>query len=245
MARCFVEATAARGGIQIPGSSCVPMAWPRSDRALWLLLGRGQVALCGFCLAEVRSCFVASAWPRSGRALWLLRGRGQVVLCGFCVAEVKSCSGASAWPRSSRALWGLLGRGQVFVRGFSSFSCAVHGVSGSRGPTSSRPGVLLVFVLSGVCFSSVLRCSFLFSVVHCGSGILVGWALGSSHCAAVSPATDSIDMFLGDGVCSSSLVMPFLARLLCSVFGCPFRVVLRLNSFFSFRSVSRLACLLI
>ena len=40
-------------------------------------------------------------------------------------------------------------------------------------------------------------------------------------------------MFLGDGVCSSSLVMLFLARLLCSVFGCPFRVVLRLNSYFS------------
>ena len=27
--------------------------------------------------------------------------------------------------------------------------------------------------------------------------------------------------------------MPFLARLLCSVFGCPFRVVLRLDSYFS------------
>ena len=37
--------------------------------------------------------------------------------------------------------------------------------------------------------------------------------------AAVSTATDSIDMSLGDGVCSSSLVMLFLARLLCSVFG--------------------------
>ena len=152
--------------------------------------------LCGFCLAEVKSRSVASAWPRSGRALWLLRGRGQVVLCGFCVAEVRSCSVASAWPRSSRALGLLLGRGHLVLSGVclaevrsssvaspaSPVPCTVS--SGSRGPTSSRPGVLLVFVLSGVCFSSVLRCSFLFSVVHCGSGILVGWALGSSHCCS-------------------------------------------------------------
>ena len=201
--------------------------------------------LCGFCVAEVRSCSVASAWPRSGRALWLLRGRGQVVLCGFCVAEVRSCSVASAWPRSGRALWLLRGRGQVALWGFclaevrsrsgaspaSPVPCTVS--SESRGPTSSRPGVLLVFVLSGVCFSSVLRCSFLFQLSTAEVASLSVGRLAHLIVAAVSTATDSIDMFLGDGVCSSSLVMPFLARLLCSVFGCPFRVVLRLNSFFS------------
>ena len=106
MARYFVEATAARGGIQIPGSSCVPMAWPRSVRALGLLLGRGQVVLWGFCLAEVKSRSVASAWPRSGCDLGLLRGRGHVALSGgFCLAEVMSPSLGSAWPRSGLRPW--------------------------------------------------------------------------------------------------------------------------------------------
>ena len=168
------------------------------------------------------------------------------MLCGFCVAEVKSCSGASAWPRSSRALWGLLGRGQVFVRGFSSFSCAVHGVFGEPWSYKFEAGCFarlrsewgLFFFCSPVQFSF-----FQLSTAEVAS-LSVG-RLAHLIVAAVSTATDSIDMFLGDGVCSSSLVMPFLARLLCSVFGCPFRVVLRLYSFFSFRSVSRLACLLI
>ena len=196
--------------------------------------GRGQIALCGFCLAEVMSRSGASAWPRSGRALWLLRGRGQVVLCGFCVAEVMSRSGASAWPRSSRALWGLLGRGQVFVRGFSSFFCAVHGIFGE--PWSYK--------FEAECFAR-LRSEwslfffcypvqfFFFQLSTAEVASLSVERLAHLIVAAVSFAADSIDMFLGDGVCSSSLVMLFLARLLCSVFGCPFRVVLRLIDYFS------------
>ena len=162
----------------------MPMAWPRSDRALALLRGRGQVALCGFCLAEVRSCSVASAWPRSGRALWLLRGRGQVALCGFCVAEVRSRSAASAWPRSSRVLWSLLGRGQVFVRGFSSFSCAVQGVFGEPWSYKFEAGCFARLRSEWGLFFFCSPVQFSFSVVHCGSGILVGWALGSSHCCS-------------------------------------------------------------
>ena len=157
--------------------------------------------VCGFCLAEVRSLSGASAWPRSGRALWLLR----------------------AWPRSGRALGLLLGRGHLVLSGVclaevrsssvaspaSSVLCTVS--SGSRGPASSRPGVLLVFVLSGGCFSSVLRCSFLFQLSTAEVASLSVGRLAHLIVAAVSTATDSIDMFLGDGVCSSSLVMPFLA----------------------------------
>ena len=187
------------------------------DRLVCLWHGRGQIVLWRFCVAEVKSRSVASAWPRSGRALGLLLGRGQVVICGFCLAEVRSSSVAS--PASP-------------------VPCTVS--SGSRGPTSSRPGVLLVFVLSGVCFSSVLRCSFLF-LFQLSTAEVASLSVGhSAHLivAAVSTATDSIDLFLGDGVCSSSLVMPFLARLLCSVFGCRFRVVLRLCSYFSVFGVS-------
>ena len=83
------------------------------------------------------------------------------MLWRFCVAEVRSRSVAS--PASP-------------------VPCTVS--SGSRGPTGSRPGVLLVF--------SVGRLAHL--IVE-----------------AVSAATDSIDMFLGDGVCSSYLLMLFLA----------------------------------
>ena len=131
------------------------------DRLVCLWHGRGQTVLWRFCVAEVRSRSRASAWPRSGRDLGLLRGRGQVALWGFCLAEVRSSSVAS--PASP-------------------VPCTVS--SGSRGPTSSRPGVLLVFVLSGVCFFFCSSVQFAFSVVHCGSGILVGWALGSSHCCS-------------------------------------------------------------
>ena len=137
-----------------------------------------------FCVAEVKSRSVASAWPRSGRDLGLLRGRGQVVLCGFCVAEVRSRSGASAWPRSSRALWGLLGRGQVFVRGFSSFSCAVHGVFGEPWSYKFEAGCFARLRSEWGLFFFCSPVQFSFSVVHCGSGILVGWALGSSHCCS-------------------------------------------------------------
>ena len=34
--------------------------WPRSGGALWLQLGRGQVVVCGFCLAKVMSSSAAS-----------------------------------------------------------------------------------------------------------------------------------------------------------------------------------------
>ena len=58
-------------------SRSVASAWPRSGRALGLLLGRGQVVLCGFCLAEFISCCLVSASPRSGLRPWLL----QLLLC--------------------------------------------------------------------------------------------------------------------------------------------------------------------
>ena len=61
-----------------------------------LLLGRGQVVLCG-----------------------LLLGRGQVVLCGLCLAEVRSCSLRSAWRtswRRRRLLQLLVGRAR-YLRG--------------------------------------------------------------------------------------------------------------------------------
>ena len=166
------------------------MAWPRSDRALALLRGRGQVALCGFCLAEVRSCSVASAWPRSGRALWLLRGRGQVALWGFCSAR----SGLRPW-----LLQLLLCRARC-LRG-----AVVQQVRGR------------VFCSSSFC-SPV---QFSFSVVHCGSGILVSWALGSSHCCSRE-------------YCHS---VPFLVA--PSALYCASTVTS------VFRSVSRLACPLI
>ena len=140
--------------------------------------------LCGFCLAEVRSRSGASAWPRSGRPLWLLHGRGQIVLWRFCVAEVRSRSVASAWPRSGRALWLLHGRGQVFVRGFSSFSCAVHGVFGEPWSYRFEAGCFARLRSEWGLFFFCSPVQFSFSVVHCGSGILVGWALGSSHCCS-------------------------------------------------------------
>ena len=49
------------------GAMLVASVWPRSCRALWLLPGRGQVVLGGFCLADVRSCSLRSAWPSSWR----------------------------------------------------------------------------------------------------------------------------------------------------------------------------------
>ena len=154
------------------------------------------------------------------------------MLCGFCVAEVKSRSQASAWPRSSRALWSLLGRGQVFVRGFSSFSCAVHGVFGEPWSYKFKAGCFARLRSEwGFVFSFVLRFSFLFQLSTAEVASLSVGHLAHLIVAAVSTATDSIDLFLGDGVCSSSLVMPFLDRLLCSVFGCPFRVVLLLQCF--------------
>ena len=116
--------------------------------------------------------------------LLLLRGRGQVVLCGFCVAEVRSCSVASAWPRSGCALGLLLGRGQVFVRGFSSFSCAVHGVFGEPWSYKFEAGCFARLRSEWGLFFFCSPVQFSFSVVHCGSGILVGWALGSSHCCS-------------------------------------------------------------
>ena len=134
--------------------------------------GRGQIVLWRFCVAEVRSRSVASAWPRSGRALGLLLGRGHLVLSGVCLAEVRSSSVAS--PASP-------------------VPCTVS--SGSRGPTSSRPGVLLVFVLSGVCFSSVLRCSFIFKLSTAEVASLSVGRLAHLIVAAVSTATDSIDCF--------------------------------------------------
>ena len=75
-----------------------------------LLRGRGQVALCGLCLAKVRSRFLASAWPTSGRGLR-----------GFCMAEFIWCSLGSALPRSCPRRWLL----ELLV-------CC--------GPTASRPG---------------------------------------------------------------------------------------------------------
>ena len=54
-------------------SCSVASAWPRSGRALWLLLGRGQVVVCGFCLAEVTSFSLRSAWPSSLRRRRLLQ----------------------------------------------------------------------------------------------------------------------------------------------------------------------------
>ena len=94
----------AYGMAEVRSCSGAP-AWPRSGRALWLLLGRGHLVLCGVCVAEVRSRSGASAWPRSSRALWCLRGRSQVALWGFCLAEVISCSLVSAWPRSGLRPW--------------------------------------------------------------------------------------------------------------------------------------------
>ena len=175
----------------------MPMAWPRSDRALGLLLGRGHVALCGFCLAEVRSRSGASAWPRSSRALWLLRGRGQVALCGFCVAEVMSRSGSSAWPRSSRALWGLLGRGQVFVRGFSSFLCAVHGVFGEPWSYKFEAGCFARLRSEWGLFFFCSPVQFLFFQLSTAEvASLSVERLAHLIVAAVSSATDSIDCFL-------------------------------------------------
>ena len=163
-ARCLVEATAARGGIQIPGSSCVPMAW----------------------------------------------------------------------PRSCRALWGLLGRGQVFVRGFSSFFCAVHGVFGEPWSYKFEAGCFARLRSEWCLFFFCSQVQFFF--FHLSTAEVASLSVGRlAHLivAAVSSAADSIDMFLVDGVCSSSLVMLFLARLLCSVFGCHFRVVLGLIDYFS------------
>ena len=192
MARCFVEATAARGGIQIPGSSCVPMAWPRSDRALGLLLGRGQVALCGFCLAEVRSRSGASAWPRSGRALWLLRGRGQVVLCGFCVAEVMSRSGASAWPRSV-CLAEV--RSSSVASPASSVPCTVS--SGSRGSYKFEAGCFARLRSEWGLFFFCSPVQFLFFQLSTAEvASLSVERLAHLIVAAVSSAAVSIDCFL-------------------------------------------------
>ena len=93
---------------------------------------------------------------------------------------------------------------------------------------------MLVFVLSGVCFSSVLG-TFFFSVVHCGSGIPFGWALGSSHCCS-HEYCHRLNRFVswrwrlfivsGHAVSRPTAVFRFLVS-------CTFRVVLRLNSYFS------------
>ena len=175
--------------------------------------GRGQI---------VRSRSVASAWPRSGRGLGLLLSRGHVALWGFCLAEVISCSVASAWPRSGLRPWLL------------QLLCAVHGVFGEPWSYKFEAGCFarlrsewgLFFFCSPVQF-------FFFQLSTAEVASLSVERLAHLIVAAVSSAADSIDMFLGDGVCSSSLVMLFLARLLCSVFGCPFRVVLRLIGYFS------------
>ena len=161
-------------GVAMASSS----ACSRSGRALWLLLVRGQVVLCGFCLAEVRSCSVASAWPRSGRALWLLLGRGQVVLCGFCLSEVRSCSVASACPRSGRALWLLPGRGQVVLCGF----CLAEGQ----------------VVLCGFCLAEVRSCSVAFAwprsgralwlLLGRGQVVLCGFCLAEGRSCSVASA---------------------------------------------------------
>ena len=85
-------------------ASSFATAWPRSGRAVWLLLGRGQVALFGFRLVEVRSWSAGSAWPRTGRELWDLLGRGP---CSTSVASPASrvpCTVSSGFrgPSGSR-----------------------------------------------------------------------------------------------------------------------------------------------
>ena len=153
------------------------MAWPRSDRALGLLHGRGQVVLCGFCVAEVRSCSVASAWPRSCRALGLLLGRGHLVLSGVCLAEV--------------------GRGQVSVRGFSSFLCAVHGVFGEPWSYKFEAGCFARLRSEWGLFFFCSPVQFLFFQLSTAEvASLSVERLAHLIVAAVSSATDSIDCFL-------------------------------------------------
>ena len=175
------------------------------------------------------------AWPRSGRALWLLLGRGQVALFGFSLAEVKSWSAGSVWPSSSRVIWGLLGRVHVYVRGFSNFSCAVHTVSsGCRGPTGSRPGCCGRLRSEwSLFFCSPVQFCFQLSTAELAP-LSVG-RLAHLSVAAMCTATDSTDMSLGDGVSfivsghavfSPDCCVPFLV-------GGPFRVLRRLNSYFS------------
>ena len=170
-----------------------------------------QAALWGFCLAEVRSCSVGSAWPRSGRALWVLLGRVHLVLSGVCLAEVRSSSVASP-------------------------ACLVPGTvsSGSRGATGSRPGVVLVFVLSGVCFSSVLRYSFLLQL---STAEVASLSVGRLAHLIVAVLMDSIDMSLGDGVCSSSPTAVFRSWLVA-----PSSLFCASTVTSVFRSLSRLAC---
>ena len=91
--------------------SWVALAPSSACRALWLLLVRGQVVLCGFCLAEGRSCSVASAWPRSLRR--------SPASCGSCTVSsrcrcptgsrpaVSTCSEVVCFCSSARCSLGL------------------------------------------------------------------------------------------------------------------------------------------
>ena len=79
---------AGRLGIPLPSPGCHAAFFQPLRR---LLLGRGQVVLCGFCLAEVRSCSLRSAWLRSWRRrrlLQLLVGRARY-LRGALVLQVR------------------------------------------------------------------------------------------------------------------------------------------------------------
>ena len=144
-----------------------------------LLLVRGQVALWGFSLAEVRSC------------------------SAICLAEVMSSSVASP-----AAL----------------VPCTVS--PGCRGGCCAR-------LRSEWCLS--FFCSpvqFPFSVDHCGSGIPVGWVLGSSqfcsheYCHRLNRYVSwRWRVFTVSGHARPTVVFRFWL--------CPFRVVFRLNSYFS------------
>ena len=126
-----------------------------------------------FCLAEVRSCSVASAWPRSGRAQWLLLCRGQVVFSAVCLAEFIATSAASPASCGSCTVSSKCGCPAVSSSSVSTCSEVVCFCSFSallswfvsralRSLTQSFVSLrqkCLFHTLCGCCLGSFMRCS--------------------------------------------------------------------------------------
>ena len=225
-------------------SRAAASAWPSSGPGLRLCRGRGHVQDGGFVTAIGYGSDVSGVCRGWGLGIPQPK-RGCRIGC--------RCPRVCAWVRGSS------GQGDWHPPAFPwvpyrlPVSSCLSGASGTSGPGAwhplapswvPRPGSVLVSVLSWLFFSSVLRCSLFFSFplwkwLPCRLGC---WRI--SFCS-MRTAIDSIDLSLGDDVYSSSLVMLFLARLLCLVFGwLPLPCCWRLTCF-CLRLVSRLACPLV